>query len=165
MEAALLVVGFLAAPGVPHQPEAAGGVDLQAGPDAAKKRLAGGGLHLARVEGQGALGAGVGLREQGALAEDLAAGQREVPAAEFQAPAPAVEFLAVGHRPRMGHGEVNGGDAWQEHMPVATRKHEPGAAFLVVAGTEVVGAVEDASGKAGFHTVHVNSCLGISSPW
>ena len=30
-EAALLVVGFLAAPGVAHQPEAAGGVDLQAG--------------------------------------------------------------------------------------------------------------------------------------
>jgi hypothetical protein len=31
-EAALLVVGFLSAPGVPHEPEAAGGVDLQAGP-------------------------------------------------------------------------------------------------------------------------------------
>jgi hypothetical protein len=25
--------------------------------------------------------------------------------------------------------------------------------------------VEDASGKAGFHTVHVNSCLRISSSW
>ena len=30
-EAALLVVGFLSAPGVAHEPEAAGGVDLQAG--------------------------------------------------------------------------------------------------------------------------------------
>jgi hypothetical protein len=25
--------------------------------------------------------------------------------------------------------------------------------------------VEDAPGKAGFHTVHVNSCLRISSSW
>jgi hypothetical protein len=63
----------------------------------------------------------------------------------------------------MGHGEVNGGDAREEHMPVATGEHEPGAAFVVVAGAEVVGAVEDASGKAGFHTVHADSCLGISS--
>jgi hypothetical protein len=55
----------------------------------------------------------------------------------------------------MGHGEVNGGDAWEEHMPVARRKHEPGAAFLVVARTEVVGAVEDASGKAGFHGLFI----------
>jgi hypothetical protein len=31
-EAALLVVGFLTAPGVAHEPEAAGAVDLQAGP-------------------------------------------------------------------------------------------------------------------------------------
>jgi hypothetical protein len=31
-EAALLLVGFLSASGVPHEPEAAGGVDLQAGP-------------------------------------------------------------------------------------------------------------------------------------
>jgi hypothetical protein len=31
-EAALLAVGFLPAPGVPHEPEAAGAVDLQAGP-------------------------------------------------------------------------------------------------------------------------------------
>jgi hypothetical protein len=31
-EAALLVVGFLSAPGVAHEPEAAGAVDLQAGP-------------------------------------------------------------------------------------------------------------------------------------
>jgi hypothetical protein len=79
-EAALLLVEFFAAPGVAHEPEAAGGVDLQAGPDGTKERLAGGGLHLARVEGQGALGAGVGLGQQGALAEDLAAGQREEPA-------------------------------------------------------------------------------------
>lgn len=108
LEAALLLVGFLAASGVPHEPEAAGAVDLQAGPDGTKERLAGGGLHLARVEGEGALGTGVGLGEQGALAEDLAAGQRQVPAAEFQAPAPApaVEFLAVGDGPGMGHGEA-----------------------------------------------------------
>jgi len=32
LEAALLLVGFLAASGVAHEPEAAGGVDLQAGP-------------------------------------------------------------------------------------------------------------------------------------
>jgi hypothetical protein len=31
-EAALLVVGFLAAPGVAHEPEAAGAVDLHAEP-------------------------------------------------------------------------------------------------------------------------------------
>ncbi len=163
--AGLLLVEFFPTPGVAHEPEAAGGVDLQAGPDAAEKGLAGGGPHLTGVECQSAFGAGVGLREQGALAEDLAAGQRQVPAAEFQAPAPAVEFLAVGHGPGMGHGEVNGGDAWEEHMPAARRKHEPSAAFIVVAGAEVVGAVEDAPGKAGFHTVHVNSCLRISSSW
>ena len=40
-EAALLVVGFLPASGVAHQPEAAGAVDLQAGLDAAEERLAG----------------------------------------------------------------------------------------------------------------------------
>ena len=112
-------MGFFAAPGVAHEPEAAGAVDLQAGPDAAEKRLTGGGLHLACVKREGALGTGVGLGQKGALAEDLAAGQREVPAAEFQAPAPAVEFLAVGHGPGMGHGEVDGGDAGEEHMPVA----------------------------------------------
>jgi hypothetical protein len=32
LEAALLFVGFFSASGVAHEPEAAGGVDLQAGP-------------------------------------------------------------------------------------------------------------------------------------
>jgi hypothetical protein len=36
-EAALLLVEFFAAPGVAHEPEAAGGLDLQAGPDAAEE--------------------------------------------------------------------------------------------------------------------------------
>ena len=55
-EAALLVVGFLAAPGVAHEPEAAGGVDLQAGPEGTKKGLTGGGFLVARVKGEGAEG-------------------------------------------------------------------------------------------------------------
>lgn len=57
----------------------------------------------------------------------------------------------------MGHAERAGGRARQEHMPVAPAEHEPGAALVAVAGAEVVGAVEDASGKAGLHTVHINT--------
>jgi hypothetical protein len=45
-EAALMLVEFFPTPGVAHEPEAAGGVDLQAGPDAAKKGLAGGGFQF-----------------------------------------------------------------------------------------------------------------------
>ncbi len=37
VEAALGVVGFLAAPGVAHEPEAAGGVDLNADPEGAEE--------------------------------------------------------------------------------------------------------------------------------
>jgi hypothetical protein len=37
---------LLAVPGVPHEPEAAGGVDLQAGLQGIKKGLAGGGFSL-----------------------------------------------------------------------------------------------------------------------
>jgi hypothetical protein len=99
-EAALLVVGFLSASGVPHEPEA------------------------------------VLWRRQG----DWETGRR--------------------------------GDGEMERKPRVSRSPSE-AAFPVclpptgrlVAGAEVVGAVEDASGKAGFHTVHVNSCLGISSSW
>jgi hypothetical protein len=65
--------------------------------------------------------------------------------------------VAVGDRPGVGHAERAGGQARQEDMPVAAAEHEPDAALVAVAGTEVVGAVEDASGKVGLKTVHTNT--------
>ena len=55
-EAALLRVDFFPASGVPQEPEATGGVHLQAGPEGTKKGLTGGGFQLAGVEGEGAEG-------------------------------------------------------------------------------------------------------------
>ncbi len=49
----------------------------------------------------------------------------------------------------------HGGAAWallrQKDMPVSEVHHQPGAAFVPVAGAEVVGAVDDASGDVGPH--------------
>lgn len=65
---------FFAVARVAHEPEAAGAVDLQAGLQVAKERLGGAGGDLPAVERERALGPGVGLGQQGAQADDLAAG-------------------------------------------------------------------------------------------
>lgn len=59
---------------------------------------------------------------------------------------------------------VAGGQMRQEDMPVAGMDDEPGAAFVVVAGTEVVGAVEDASGKTGLHDCSLKQFIGHFNP-
>ena len=67
-------------PGLADEVEGAGGADLDADAQAAEKALACGGAQDAVIEGEGALGPGVGLWQTGSGADDLGAGQREVPA-------------------------------------------------------------------------------------
>ena len=141
----------------PHEEQAAGTMQLDAGLDAAKKGLAAVAGGFAGVEVEGAAAAGEGLRQGGAVADppatlgvamragppatlgvamragDLAAGELEALAADFQAPAPAFPLPVVHHRPGEGVAgpavEVRG----HEHMPAAALDDEPGAAFVPVA--------------------------------
>ena len=150
-EAALEILRLLAFARVPHKPERAGGVDLHAQLNAAKKGLPGTGMGFSGVKGERALGDGIRIRQQGPEADDLAAGERDEPIPQFQAPAPAVRLVAVGDWPGMGHGGFGAAQVRQEDMPVREMHDQPRPAFVPVAGAEVVGAVDDASGDAGLH--------------
>ena len=140
----------------PNEIQAADAVDLDAVLDAAEEGLAGATGHLGGIQGEGALGAGVGLRQEGAGADDLAAGQREVPFIQLQTPAPAVGLLAVGDGAGVGHGGEGLAEPREEDMPDAALQGQPRPPFLPVPGEEIVRLEDLPPSEIDIHTVHIN---------
>ncbi len=117
----------------------------------------------AGVEVQGADEGLEGLRQRGAVTQNLPARELEALPGDLQAPAPAIELIIVYHR--AGTGDTGAAPAARrdEHMPAAAMDGEPGAAFLAIARLEVISAGDLAPIEIGEHAVHVNSYSQASS--
>ena len=101
----------------PHEKQAAGPVELDAGLAATEEGgLAAVLVMLAGVEVEGTVGAGEGRGHGGAVAEDLAAEELEALAAEFQAPAPVFHFVVIHQGAGQGDGGAAGEPGRDENM-------------------------------------------------